>query len=496
MALDPRTPVVVGGGQWSNRVDRGEPPVEPAELAAEALRRAAAAAGVPDTALAEADALWVVQMFSWRYANPAAVVAERLGATPRDMAVTPIGGEQPQVLVSQACQDIAAGRHDLVLIAGAEAWRSRSDPGGKALGWTPADSRDDPPVRHTADEAPLIHPAEAARGLMAPPHVYPLFEQGLRHAQGRSVDDHLEAVSQLWSRFAAVAASNPHAWIQSGMTAEAIRTAGPDNRWVVWPYTKVMNANNAVEQGAGVIVTSVERAQRLGVPRDRWVFPWAGAQAHDHYAVSHRIDLASSPAIRLAGRRMFELVDRQPDDLAHVDLYSCFPSAVQIAARELGLGVDRDLTVTGGLSFAGGPWNNYVSHSLATMVDRLRADPGSLGLVTANGGYLTKHALGLYSTEPPPQPFRCESVQDEVDALPRRGVVEGDHDTLSGRIESWAVAHDRDNTPEKAYAAVLVDDDRRAWATTTDSDALTELLSGAEHIGRAAKVTPDGGLRL
>jgi acetyl-CoA C-acetyltransferase len=332
-----------------------------------------------------------------------------------------------------------------------------------------------------------------------PTQVYPLFEQALRHAAGRSVDDHLDHVARLWARFSAVAAGNPHAWVQQAMTPSEIRTASPGNRWISWPYTKVMNANNAVEQGAGVIVTSVERATALGVPRDRWVFPLATAEAHDHYAVSHRDELHRSPAIRLAGEALCELAGVGIDDVAHVDVYSCFPSAVQVAAAELGLSEDRDLTVTGGLSFAGGPWNNYVSHSLATMLGVLRDDPGAVGLVTANGGYLTKHALALYSTEPPSGGFRWASVQDQVDALPRRDLydpAEPNGGNVSGRIESWTVAHDRDNHPERAIATVLLDDDRRAWATTTHPDTLAELVSGEEQIGRAVKLTPDGTLLL
>src|SRR5690606_6315586 len=143
---------------------------------------------------------------------------------------------------------------------------------------------------------------------------------------------------------------------------------------------------NAVEQSAALILCSAERAAALGVPRDRWVFPLAGTQAHDTYAVSHPHDLVSSGAIRLAARGLFALAGRSVDEVAHADLYSCFPSAVQIAAAEIGLGLDRPLTVTGGLSFAGGPWNDYVTHAIATMVGVLRADPGALGLVTANGG--------------------------------------------------------------------------------------------------------------
>jgi len=495
VTLDPRTPVVIGGGQWSNRVDRGESPVEPVDLIAGALRRAEEDTGAPRDVLVTADSVWIVQMLSWRYADPGALVAQRVGAAPRDTAASPIGGNEPQTLLHQACRDIAAGDRDLVLIGGAEAWRSRSAQGGKELGWTVMSDADEP-GRRTGEDATMLHPAELARQVVLPTQLYALFEQAVRHAAGRSVADHLVHVSELWARFSEVASRNPHAWLQDAMTAEEIRTPSPTNRWIWWPYTKVMNSNNAVEQGAGFIVASAERAEALGVPRERWVFPLAGAEAHDHYEVSHRADLRSSPAIRLAGRALFDLAGVGVDDVAHVDLYSCFPSAVQVATAELGLNPGRELTVTGGLSFAGGPWNNYVSHSIATMLGVLRDDPGSLGLVTANGGYLTKHALTLYSTEPPAAGFRWASVQDEVDALPRREVAEQLDSGQPGEIESWVVGHDRENRPERAIAAVLLDDGRRAWADSTHADTLAELVAGAEQIGRSVKLTPEGQLLL
>jgi acetyl-CoA C-acetyltransferase len=460
-------------------------------MMAEALRRAA-----PSAVLAAADSVWTVMTLTWRYPAAAALVAGLVGATPRDTAVSPMGGNEPQSLVLRACRDILAGERDVVLIAGAEAWRSRSNPGGEALGWTPID-KDAPRARKTGEELPLSHPAEAARAIVMPTQTYPLFEQAFRHSLGRSVADHMAEVSRLWSRFSEVAAGNPHAWIQQAMTPAEISTPGPTNRWISWPYTKVMNSNNAVEQAAGVVVTSVERATSLGVPRDQWVFPWTGAEAHDHYAVSNRADLASSPAIRLAGRALFAAAGVGPDDVAHADLYSCFPSAVQIAASELGLPTELDRTVTGGLSFAGGPWNNYVSHSMAAMVDVLRADPGSLGLVTANGGHLTKHALALYSTEPPAGGFRWQTVQDEVDALPARELCEAVGDAgATGRIESWVVSHDREAVPERAIATVLLDDGRRAWSETRDPDTMSELMSGEDFIDRPVKLPPDHTLVL
>jgi acetyl-CoA C-acetyltransferase len=254
-----------------------------------------------------------------------------------------------------------------------------------------------------------------------------------------------------------------------------------------------MNSNNAVEQGAAVILCSAERAEALGVPRDRWVFPHSGTDAHDHYHVTERDDLGSSPAMRLAGRGALALAGVDGDDLAHIDLYSCFPSAVQIAAAELGLSTDRPLTVTGGLSFAGGPWNNYVMHSIATMAARLREEPGALGLVTANGGYITKHAFGVYSTEPPTEGFRHEDVQAEVDALPRRVLDESPDGEMA--VETWTAMHDREGQPETGIVVGLLDDGSRALGTTTDPDTLRALVT-EDLAGRRARIRPDGATEL
>ena len=189
------------------------------------------------------------------------------------------------------------------------------------------------------------------------------------------------------------------------MSANEIWQPGPANRMISWPYTKLMNSNNMVDQGAALVLASAEKATHLQIPSDRWVFPYAGTDAHDTYAISERAEFHTSPAIRIAGRRALELAGATIDDMELIDLYSCFPSAVQVAANELGLppgDPERPLTVTGGLTFAGGPWNNYVTHSIATMAERLVANPGQRGLITANGGYLTKHSFGVYGTEPPP----------------------------------------------------------------------------------------------
>jgi acetyl-CoA C-acetyltransferase len=491
--LDPRTPVLIGAGQLSQRVDRGAEVLEPVDLMVEALRRAetdSAGRGL----LARADSVRVARLLSWRYGDPGALVGERVGASPRQTMYTVMGGNYVQSLVNSSAVDIAAGRADVVLIAGAEAWRSRTQARaeGRQLPWTTQPDGTVPTVS-VGEDTSLSSPGEMERGVILPVTIYPMFEVALRAAAGRSPDEQRRRAAQLWADFSQVAATNPHAWIQQAFTAEQIATPTPDNRMIAYPYTKLMNSNNNVEQGAGLILCSAEAARSAGVPTDRWVFPLAGADAHDHWFVSNRIDLCSSPAMRLAGARVMELAGVGVDDLAHIDLYSCFPSAVQIAATELGLSLDRPLTVTGGMSFAGGPWNNYPCHGIAAMAERLRDDPGAVGLCSANGGYTTKHAFGLYATTPPAAGFRHDDLQSQVDATPSRPAADGYQGPVE--VESYTVTHARDGQAERALYALLTPEGGRTWGSGIDSATLGEL-EATECVGRPAQLAADGQVEL
>jgi acetyl-CoA C-acetyltransferase len=227
------------------------------------------------------------------------------------------------------------------------------------------------------------------------------------------------------------------------------------------------------------------------------VFPWAGTDSHDTYSIAERLDYHRSPAIRIAAGRALELAGVGIDDVDLVDVYSCFPSAVQVAAAEIGLATDdpaRPLTVTGGLSFAGGPWNNYAMHSIATLAERLVANPGSRGLITANGGHLTKHSFGVYATEPAVHGFRWEDVQSAVDREPtRRCVVEWDG---VGTLETWTAPFSRDGTAQKAFAAVRTPDDARVLAVIPDAAAAAALCEGDERAGSKVQVNADATASL
>jgi acetyl-CoA C-acetyltransferase len=498
--LDPRTPVIVGVGQTLRRPTSVTETASPAQLMAESLDRAGHDSGTGDALLRGADSIRVIDQMSWPYVNPALAVAALIGAAPRQTLVTTVGGNSPQMVVNATAQAISDGELDVALICGAEAIYSRRSARkwDERLPWAHQDPGTRPPDVVLGTDRRGTSTEEQARSLILPTQVYPLFENALRAAAGETIEAHQVRISELWARFSSVAATNPYAWSPQALTAAEIRTVSPHNRMIGFPYPKLMNANIQTDQGAGFILCSAAAASAAGVPVDRWVFPLAGADAHDHWYVSDRWELHASPAIAACGRATFDLAGVDIDDVAHIDIYSCFPSAVQLGAAALGFPLDdpdRPPTVTGGLAFAGGPGNNYVTHAVATMVGVLRADPGSVGLVSALGWYATKHSVGLYSTTPPAGGFlrAGQDVQEAVDALPARR-IDGSY-TGPVVVETSTVIHERDGSGALGIVACLTPAGRRAWANTHSADVMGTLTS-EEVAGRSGWLHADGELDL
>lgn len=491
MSIPKLEPVLVGIAQLEQRdaepvAGRGK---EPLDLMIEAVEEAARDAGAPGL-LTSADAVRVTRGM-WPYENPARAVAEALGCPQAETGVSMWGGDAVQLVLTESVLEIQSGARQIVILVGAECGRTQAKArrAGIELHWREAPGT---PDRTFGEELKMRTRAEAIRGVSQPIQMYPIFENALRHARGETLDAHIRRVSELWAGFSRVAAGNPHAWIREPATAQEIRTPSDFNRPVSFPYPKLMNSNSNVDQAAALILCSTAVARRLGIPEDRWVYPWAATAAHDTYAVSNRDNLHSSPGIRIAGGRALELADRDVEEIAHVDLYSCFPSAVQVAAAELGFGEERPLTVTGGLTFGGGPLNNYVMHAIARMAEVLRDSPGDVGLVSSNGGFITKHAFGIYSTAPPAKPFRYEVPQDRVDAMPTREAVPAFDGKVE--IESYTVMYGS-NGPSAALAACLLDDGRRAWGNTDDSEVMQAMVN-EEFCGRPARLQESGTIEF
>ncbi|MGA9277343.1 acetyl-CoA acetyltransferase [Ilumatobacter sp.] len=494
MTLDPRTPVIVGVGQYNHRADSLDDALEPAALMERAALAASADAGLDGPPAA--DSVRVVSIIGWRYRNAPRFLAERLGIEAAELAQTTNGGNSPQSLVNRTALDIAAGDIDVAVLAGAEAFRTymRARKEGVKLPW-PKAADDDHPVR-LGEELDMNHPAERDLGIVMPVQIYPMFETALRAAAGRTVDEHQAHLGRLWSDLSHVAAGNPNAWIREPKSAEEITTVDASNRMIGFPYPKLMNSNSDVDMGAALIMCSVEAARRLGIDESKWVFPHAGTDCHEHNFVSNRDTFARTPAIELGGRRALELAGTTIDDVEFIDLYSCFPAAVQLGAQSLGIDLaERQWSRTGGLPFCGGPWNNYPMHAIATMVTELREKPDARGLVWANGGYATKHAFGVYSATPPDDGFRYQYPQDEIDALPKRELAVGADAVGPADIEAYSVMFSRDGAAETAFVACLLTDGRRAWGTSTDPAVAAAMCDG-EWVGAEVTLDADGSVHI
>lgn len=508
--MDERTPVLIGAGQFTYRGDPGSSP-SPTLLLKIAAERAAAAAGIGAQGLAAIDSLGVVGFTidapgSKRgtiphATNPPATLSKMLGAAPAWSVYSEMGGNTPQYLINILSERIARGETELALTVGCEFLGSAMKRLGRNLGfddWRTVEDETLAPAARVGDPRAGSTPYEARHGLDRPINIYPLFENALRARDGRSIPDHQARMGKLFAGFSAVAAENPEAWFPVKRSAEELVTVSEKNRMIGFPYPKLLNAIMEVDQSAAVLVASVRKARELGVPEDQWVYLHGCADAADLWYPLDRQDFYSSPAMRLTGKLAFEMAGIGLEQIDALDLYSCFPVAVEIGAEALGLSLDdpRGLTVTGGLPYAGGPGNNYVMHSIAVMLDRLRRKPGAYGLITGNGWFLTKQSTGIYSTTRPAKPFEREDpavLQRQIDALPHPDVIETPQGAAT--IETYTVVHRR----EGPFMAIVVgrDADGRRFVANTPSDPETlASLEASEQIGRTGTVTQSGDLNI
>ena len=503
MQVNANTPVLIGVGQrtWHDADIRRSP--------VDALREAAAAAiedAGGDRLTTAIDAVATVRFIADATPrikghfprNPGRQLASRLGIANAAVFQGVIGGNSPQSLVNHFANKLARGEHEAVLLAGAEllaTFFAALKGGGDISAWA-GEPQAEPPLIGQDREG--NNATELAHGLYRPINTYPLFENSLRHHLGSSREQHHALIAELCSRMSRVAADNPHAWRQRYRSALDIGTVARNNRYIGYPYTRAMNPILEVDMAAAVIMTTARKARELGIGEDRWIYLRGGADVNDTWHVSERPSLHDSPAIAAAWQAVTAQAGITLDEISWFDLYSCFPSAVEVACRALGLSpLDaRGVTVTGGLPCFGGPGNNYSLHAIAEMVDRLRETGAGHGLVTANGYYLTKHSLGLYSTEPPEgawQPIDSAPLQRKIDAGPRLAVAADA--AGSATIETYTVAYDREGPKRGIVVARNSEGERIVANTANDATTLAQLIA-QDPIGASGNIAVQDGVNI
>jgi acetyl-CoA C-acetyltransferase len=471
--MDPRTPVLVGVGTASDHA-------EATELMTLALQDAARDAGAPE--ILEAIDRMAVPQGSWAYPDPARLVAEAVGAREVRTHLVELGIPQ-QSLVNEALSAILDGSSDVAVVMGGEAkkWARSADP----VETGQPDLVPDVVRRRTGA---LLEPVEVVTRLWDPVQQYAMIDNALRAAEGQSIGEHRRDVAELWARFNGVAQGNPLAAFPAPMTAGEIELASPANRPLAFPYNKWHSTQWTVDQASALLLCSLQAALRFGISSDRWVFPRVGIESSHAASLLGRQQPDTWPAMGILGRAASARIGRPVADAEVIEVYSCFPAAVRVQQRELGLDVQGTPTITGGMAFAGGPFNNFVLQATAAVARALRAEPGSLGVVTTVSGLLTKPGIGVWSTEPDGQaPLLGDFCGEAERATGTREVVE----TLAG-YTGGATVVTYTVTPDEVEAARTVvlcdtDDGRRCVAITEDSE-LAGFATTHELIGERVSV--------
>ncbi len=480
----PATPVVIGVGQVANKDD--ERVITPLELIAEAVRRAADDSGA--AVLEHADGLFLSP--PWNDGSPGAAdaLAAALGLAPGERRTGTFSGSMPQELVAEACEAVAAGSLEAVAICGGVADASVHRARLRGDEHLPR-----PSAFWTGEGGPprVTHPnAEGAAGVESAAMLFALVESRLAYVAGRTPTEQRQWLGQVMAPFTRVAATHPElAWFPEERTPAELADVHPDNRLVNEPYPKLMNSFPNVDLAGAVIVTSSALADRLGVAHDRRVHAWGAARCHETQPPSGRSEIHRAPALEAAVGSVLNRYEVDVADLAHIDLYSCFPAAVQLGAAAFGLDLfdPRGLTTTGGLPYFGGPGAAYGFHAIAATVERCRAAPGSTGAVLGVGGQVAKFAVGVYSTAAAATPWSYDTC-DAVEASLAREHVPIDVTAVGEAVvDAMTVAHHRDRGPVGAPVLARFPDGRRTGARPAD-DSLAADLAGSSLVGATVRI--------
>ena len=483
MADPARTPVLIGIGTATRREDDPHCALDPLALMTEAARQAGADCGVPGL-LTRVDRI-LVPRGRWSHGNPGRAIGQVIGAPGARSVLSTVGVLQ-QTLFGAACAAIAAGEIRSALVVGGDAGYRllRARITGTAL--PPPAEADIEPDELLAPKEELRHPAEVRAKLHMPVSLYAIIESAYRARHGWSVAAHRDRIATLYARFSTVAAANPDAWTRTPLDAATIRDPSARNAMQAFPYTKLLCSSWNVDQAAALLFCSEAEALAAGVPRDRFVYPWSSTESNHMVAVSARAGLGTCPGAAIAGRAALSPFGIDAAKLDLVDLYSCFPVAVESFAEAVGLDLGRDLTVTGGMAYGGGPYNNYVLQATARMGRLLRAGAGVTGLVSTVSGVLTKQGFGLWSTTRPGPGFQWADVTDAVAASVGTKEVLASY-AGPGRIAGYTVLHEP-NRPVIAIAVADLDGDARALATSVDPAVIAAFESDRECVGAALQV--------
>ncbi|WP_108811712.1 hypothetical protein [Sphingorhabdus sp. Alg231-15] len=493
---DRQAPVLIGVGEASGHSLKQALGLEwpsPVDLASAAAKAALADSGVAEKLSASIDCLLATRLFhdsgvQHAYGSPdnfPDAIAQAAGLKPAQLIYGDVGGQSPQKHINELAIQLHQGTIKAALLCGAESIGTvkRAKKAGHEMDWNQSSDRDFVDKR---TEFPVLTMYEFRHGIISMPMAYGLLENARRSRLNMDRDSYAVDMAELWSAFSSVAASREHAQFAKDWSVEELLQDGGGNYQLNDPYRRWMVAQDAVALGGAVVMTTAGHAEDLGIAEDKMIYLHSGADASVPI-ISQQMDLSRSPAVEWAVGKALDLAEQQASDIGPIDIYSCFPVAVSLVMEALNQ-PHRTLssyTLTGGLSFFGGPGNSYSTHAIVALVQALRQDGSKPGMISANGGAINKESVGIYAAQPLEGGWTPDRIA-KPNALPADEGTKPDHFASGkGVIRSYALPYVK-GVPG---AATL-------WLADENGVPCIGLLEnppeGTDLIGEAVTITTDG----
>ncbi len=490
MKPSPNTPVLVGIGTAIQKHDDPTQSLEASQLMALAAKRAGEDCGQPSL-LSQCESI-LVPKGTWNYSDPARLIAEKISAKAAKTVLANIGVLQ-QTIITRACEAILNGEQQIALVCGGETKHRAMRASRLGIAAIDTEQAGVEPDEFLTINDDIISPVEMERGMAMPVTPYAMMESAMRYAAGDSIEKNRRELGELYAGFSQIASNNPDAWIRDGYTADEITFESERNRMLAFPYTKRMNTQWNVDQSAALLFCSLSKAEELGLDPAQFIFPLAATESDHMTLVSERAELHRCYGASIAGKRAADLAGVSVDNIDLLDLYSCFPAAVKAYAHELGIKDKRPLVVGGSMAFAGGPLNNFVLQSTATMARLLRKEPQKTGLVSAVSGMLTKQGFCVWSATPNKNGFQFDDVSNATASAVRTTPLNANY-VGQARVAGYTV-NSIPGFPDSLIALCDTVGGERAIATSDDAELITTACT-EELCGRDVSIMDDSKLHF
>ena len=412
----------------------------------------------------------------WRYRDPGKWIATK-NAFKKDIKtyITKIGVLQ-QNLINAACIRIIDGEINASLILGGESRYKKLIAKIENKKFIETELNENPDFYIKANDDLQLDIEENELGNMAVGY-YSIMESSMRSKS--KFDDHHNKIAKVYSNFSKIASKNPLAWSDKEYSIKDILYKNNKNPPQAFPYNKFHCTSWNVNQAAAIIICSEKIANLLNIPKDKRVYPIASSENNHMISTLQRPSLSDSAGMNLAAQFILEICKKNNLTPSLYDLYSCFPIAVQMFAKSLKLENLENTSITGGMSFAGGPLNSYVLNATAQIIKMIRKNKNT-GIVTGVSGMMTKQSYALWSKNPLDE-FTYKDVTEDAKKIDYPIEISNSNAGI-GKIIGYTVLYLK-QIPNKGV--IYIEDNHKKRKIITTSDKLImESMENEEWVGK------------